>query len=134
MRGLLLLFCLFIITANTACTSGKASVYKPTGVSAAMMKMLTGSWEAVGLSVNNKTVVLGATETSELVFKNDKMLLKAVGKKELTTYSVKDKMIINPAKPTERPIKIVSITRTELNLMFTATDGQVVDMTFLRKN
>jgi hypothetical protein len=99
-----------------------------------MMKMLTGSWEAVGLSVNNKTIVLGANEASELVFKNDKMLLNALGKKELTTYSVKDKMIINPAKPTERPMKIVSITRTELNLNFTATDGQLVDMTFLRKN
>jgi hypothetical protein len=134
MRAFFFLFFAIIITTNTACTGTKSSVYKATGVSAAMMKMLTGSWEAVGISVNNKTLVLGANDTNELIFKNDKMLLKALGKQELSPYSVKDKMIINPLKPTERPMKIVSINRTELNLNFVASDGQVVDMTFLRKN
>jgi hypothetical protein len=128
--------CIFavLLTATTGCTGGKTAAYKPTGVSLSMMKLLTGSWEAVGLTVNNKTVALPANSSNELWFKNDKMMLSALGKKETSLYSVKDKMIINPLKPTERPMKIVSINRNELNLTFTAMDGQVVDMTFLRKN
>ena len=94
MRNFFLATACFLTICLTACTGGKTA-YKPTGVSLSMIKMLEGTWETVGMTVDSKTVLLAANESGDLIFTKNKMLLKALGKQELTNYSVKDKMIIS---------------------------------------
>lgn len=118
----------------TACGGAKtASTYKPTGVSAAMIRLLTGGWEVVAMSIDGKPVTTPPKETAEISFKDGKMLLVALGKKESTPFTVKDKMIVNPVKMTERPLQITYLTRTDLILNFVSTTGKKVEMVFLHK-
>jgi hypothetical protein len=133
---IMLLLCAML--AVTACTGGKGTAaadkkYVPVGVSAAMMRLLNGSWEVVGITMDGKPVTLPAKGNTDIAFAKDKMTLAALGKKESATFTVKDKMIICPDKPAERPLRIASVTRTDLVLNFTASNGKPVEMVFLRK-
>ncbi len=126
---------LFIIALFFAACGGSktATTYKPSGVSASMVRLLTGTWEVVGMTVDGKSVALPPKQTAEISFKDGKMLLSALGKKENTPFTVKDKMIVNPANLTERPLQIASITRTDLVLNFVSSTGKPVEMVFLHK-
>ncbi len=127
----LLLSITFIISACGGAKTG--SSYTPTGVSAAMIRLLTGSWEVVGMSVDGKVVTLPPKQSAEISFKDGKMMLNALGKKEGTPFTVKDKMIVNPANMTDRPMQIASISRTDLVLNFTSSTGKPVELVCLHK-
>ena len=133
-----IMFLLCAMLTFAACTGGKSTAattkkYVPVGVSAAMMHLLNGSWEVVGITMDGKTVTLPTKDDATIAFAKDKMTLAALGKKESATFTVKDKMIICPDKPAERPLRIASVTRTDLVLNFTASNGKPVEMVFLRK-
>jgi hypothetical protein len=125
---------LFVALFVAACSGSKtASTYKPTGVSAAMIRLLSGTWEVVGMTVDGKSVSMPPKQAAEISFKDGKMLLTALGKKESSPFTVKDKMIVNPANLTERPLQIASITRTDLVLNFVSNTGKPVEVVFLHK-
>ena len=107
LSGFLLVNAFMCMAFLVSCGGSKtASNYTPTGVSAAMIRLLTGSWEAVGMTVDGKSVTLPAKQTADISFKDGKMQLAALGKKESTPFTVKDKMIVNPTNLTERPLQI----------------------------
>ncbi len=131
---LLPIFLFGITILFAACGGAKTgSSYTPTGVSAAMIRLLTGSWEVVGMSVEGKSVSLPPKQSAEISFKDGKMMLNVLGKKESTPFTVKDKMIVNPANMAERPMQIASISRTDLILNFTSSVGKPVELVCLHK-
>ncbi len=130
-----------IAAANfTACKTSKTAASSKTkveksAISDALMRMLGGGWEMVGVTMDGKTLPLPTKEQAEISFNKDKMMLSALGRKESTPFMItKNKDIVAAENPTDRPMHIASLTRTDLVLTFNGSNGKPIEMTFLHKN